>query len=282
MNHRLAGAGWLALLSALGFSAVCAVIWMNSDQIIAWLLAQGMVEEASTSKLPAWVNRAAFRAAFAGLLAAGLIILRAVFGIYPWSPLLAAANYLERLLRPMTRPILHRSIAGLHDITNMVAEVARFLGNRLSVIWLSVWTSASAAGHLAVIALALASHLVKMAIFAPLNRARMVLSLVIRNAWMAVSARLAQVYRWISSLVIQFGQAAVTATHQLGHKIAALIRPIALLMSALGQLAWRALIAANVSLVNLAQSLGAILRYLEVTFTTAVRHGIAYVRIPLS
>lgn len=281
LNQRLTGGVWLALLSVMGFSAVCAVVWMNSDQIVAWLLANGIVEEASTSTLPTWINRGAFRAATAGLVAAALIILRAVFGIYPWSPLLTAAYHVEKRLRPVTSPILHKSVAVLGYITIVAATLARYMGNGLLVIGRSLRTGAAAAGHITVKALVLFSAGAR-AIFAPLQSSCLVLASGLRAVWATVSAILAHVWRWFVSLLILLEQATISVAQHIRRTIAAVICPIRLMIAVASQRAARMWNMAVVSLVKLRQGVATVLRYMGSVLWIAMRQGIAGVGIPLS
>ena len=207
LNQRLTWTGWLALLSVIGLSAVCAVVWTNSDQIGAWLLSQGVVDEAATSALLTGIRNGAIGAGIAGLVWTLLIFLRAVFGIFPgifpWSPLLVAAGYVGKWLWPVISPIVHGAYAALQIIVAWGVSLTRYLGKWLSAIC----TGVAAIGGLVVIALNLVLAGVIMVIFLPMYGAGALLTLTVRRTWTAAYVGLSQFWRLFSFPLTRVGQA---------------------------------------------------------------------------
>ena len=89
---------WLALLFALMFSGVSATAWANTQQIVIWLMSQGMVEEANAGAVSDGIRQVALGASLAALAAVLFIAARGTFGIYPWTPLLPLVRYLKKSL----------------------------------------------------------------------------------------------------------------------------------------------------------------------------------------
>ena len=241
LHSRLAWTGWLALSLALAFSAVCAVVWMNNDQTVAWLLSQGLVAEANTNTLPGDINQGAIGAGIAGLVATLLIVLRAVFGIFPWSPLLAAAGHVGKALRPVMGPILNEAFRVLLNISAVGASLLRYLRRAALAAFRPLQSAASTTGSLAVRLLTLLLVWVQTVIVTPVRRTGMILGLVLRMGWTAISMPFAQAGKGIKFALVQLRRTASLAVRASQLAFAAVIRPIELLFVTLAKAAGFAL-----------------------------------------
>ena len=67
LHPRLGWTTWMSLLFALAFSGICAIARVNGDQIVAWLLSQGVGGEAETITLHGMITNGAAVAGILGL-----------------------------------------------------------------------------------------------------------------------------------------------------------------------------------------------------------------------
>ncbi len=208
LHSRLGWATWLYLLVAFTFSGISEMARMNADVIVAWLLSQGTVGEAWASSLLFIVTNGATAAGIWGLVTAALIVVWVVLGIYPWSPVLAAAEYLGKALRPVIGPILHDSHVLLVWTSAVAASLVRYLGNRTSTILVVIRVAAASTGCLSVRLLALSVVCVQTVVFRPMRRAGVVLLSAIGQGWALASSPLARLGRTAVSGAQQFRQVA--------------------------------------------------------------------------
>ncbi|MCZ6891465.1 MAG: hypothetical protein O7F09_03010, partial [Chloroflexi bacterium] len=86
---------WLAVL----FIGVFATAWVQNEQVVAWLLSQGIVGEGATRTLPGELRWASIGMALLSLLSAWRIGIWGVVGIYRWGPTQAFVNPIAAVLR---------------------------------------------------------------------------------------------------------------------------------------------------------------------------------------
>ena len=237
LAFRLGWAGWLALLVALTFSGICAAVWMNSDQIVVWLLSKDVVGEAKTGALPSMIRDGAAVAGIAGLVAALLIALRGV-GIYPWTPVQALAGLLGKSLRPVMIPISRAVYAASQSISAVAASLFRSMGISLSATKRSIWVAATTTGGFAAKVLALSRVCVQTVIVAPISYAAMALGLALRIGWEVVLIVLAQAGTGVLFVLDRLWQLTGAVAKQ---ATSPLIRQIRLVLSAINNVAGRAL-----------------------------------------
>ena len=242
LNFRLGWTSWLALSLVLAFSAVCAVAWMNSEQIVAWLLSQGMVEEADTGTLPGVIKDGATGAGIAGFVAAHLIVMRGRFGIYPWTPLQALAGFLGKSLRPVFSPIRHVVYAALHNIGVLAAWLFRCVQMASSAIFRSIWLAGEATFVHAAKVLAIALGWVRSRLSASIGHSGGVLALVLRKGWAAMSIPLTYARLGVVAVLDRLlGMATATARYS-QQSVSAVIRPVRLLFQIFVKVAKLALV----------------------------------------
>ena len=102
-GHRPARPGvgtWVTFLIALLFTGICGAVWVNNEDMAAWLLSEGVVKESGTRTLPGSIRSWAMWSGIAGLTAVPLVLLWGVFGITPWAPAQALVTQSWRAVRP--------------------------------------------------------------------------------------------------------------------------------------------------------------------------------------
>ena len=90
---------WLAFL-VFGFGVVA---WLQNEQIVAWLLSNGIVDEGSTRTVPGVLRWISVAIAALGLTAAWRMLAAPASAVYGWAPVQSATivRISARLLRRM-------------------------------------------------------------------------------------------------------------------------------------------------------------------------------------
>ena len=160
---------WLALL----ITGICVLVWVRNEQVVVWLLSQGIVGEGVTRSIPGALRWASVATAIVGLTAAWRIIMRSILGAYRWKPVRTfadrfldplvgrlrslasgATHALGRLLILLLRPLglgvatVALAVIGVaRSFWSGVSSVARAIALVLGYLWRGVTTVASAAGQ---------------------------------------------------------------------------------------------------------------------------------------
>ena len=229
-HSRLGWATWVSLLLALAFSGICAMARTNGDQIVAWLLSQGVVGESETSTLHGMVTNGAAAAGIAGLVAAPLIVLWGVFGLYPWTPVQAIAGYLWQALRPMASPIHHAVYAALQNTGLLAASLFRPVASAASVIIRSVGMSGAATFVYAAKVLTISLGCVQAGLSASIGYSANVVALALRKGWAVISIPLAHAEHGLLFVLVRPGGMVKAAARYSQHAVYALILTIELLV----------------------------------------------------
>ncbi len=239
----LLGAGGLSFLVALLLTGVCALAWAKNEQIVAWLLSEGVVEESATRTLPDTVRSVTLRVGIGGLVATALAAVWAVSGIAPWAPVRALFTYLKRTLRPLADPIWSvavtlsvacgRGIGSLLSLiqSGSVAVVqvsSRFLARSRSCLHAALeYTRLAATAGAKAVTLAV--------VITVYGSYRIVLSLLLATAKVAQAIGLPLGYLWRGFSTIRgcVGQVASTIVTSLGRMASIITSPIRLSIATL-------------------------------------------------
>lgn len=285
LHTRLGWAGFLALLLALAFSGICAMARMNSDQIVAWLLSQGVVGEAETSTLHDMVTKGAAAAAILGLVAAHLIVLRGVFGVYPWTQVQSVAGYLWQALRPVVIPIHNAMYAALQNTSLLAASLFRPVASAASAIIRGIGLAGAAILVYAADVLAASLGCVQAGLSASISHSSKVVALALRKGWAGISIPGAHAEQWLVFVLIRLREMVTVAAHYSRQAVSAVSRPVGLLLYIFIKVVslglhwiitvlvyqWRALSA----MARLVQSLK---RHLERRVTTIMEYAVRVLR----
>jgi Ca-activated chloride channel family protein len=227
---------WLALLLALTFTGICAVAWVKNESIVAWLLAEGVVNESATTTLPSTIRQAALGVGLAGLVAALFIALWGVSGMTPWAPVQALAPILWKALKPLVSllwPLVGSTFLALrgglalllHPLRLGFSTLAQAGSRGLRYLWLglsAVVRSASLVARLLGLGVVAVARPLGLGVSSILQA----ISTGLRYAWLGIATISGYLWLAASKVARLLGLGGVAVAQPLGLGVSSILRAV--------------------------------------------------------
>ena len=239
-SKRFDRASLLAFVLALLLIGISAVVWADNEGIVAWLLAEGVIEESVTRTLPGTVKDIALWSGIASLTIVALVALWVLFGITPWAPVQAFATSLKRALRRLVIPVWSLAVALFRTLRRGLALMLRPLGLGLSAVVGAVSLAVDRMGQWVTKVLeslrqvtSATVHLLWQVTCATVRPLGLGLSAVVG----AVSLAVDRIRQWVTKILESLRQVTSATVDLLWHVVCAIARLLGLVFLALAHAA---------------------------------------------